>query len=132
MGGEIEGDGETFLAGGEVAAVEGVGIFSGGEAGVLADRPRLVGIHGGVGAAAERGDAGEVVQEVEAGRIGGGVQWLHRNALRRFPQLRSGFTGQLRPCAEIGAWRQLLERELGEVGERQGHRRSGRGTRPVS
>ena len=51
MGGEIEGDGEALLPGGEVAPVEGVGILGGGEAGILPDRPRLGDVHGRVGAA---------------------------------------------------------------------------------
>ena len=32
MGGEIEGDGQALLPGGQVAAVEGVALLSGGEA----------------------------------------------------------------------------------------------------
>ena len=40
VGGEIEGDGKTFLSGGEIAPVEGVALLGGGEAGILADRPR--------------------------------------------------------------------------------------------
>src|SRR3990172_2223926 len=37
VGGEVEGDREALLPGGEVAAVEGVRLLGGGEAGVLAD-----------------------------------------------------------------------------------------------
>ncbi len=51
MGGEIEGDREALLPGGEIAPVEGVGIFRGGEAGILPDGPGLRGVHRGVGAA---------------------------------------------------------------------------------
>ena len=40
VGGEVEGDAEALLPGGEVAAVEGVGFLGGREAGVLADGPR--------------------------------------------------------------------------------------------
>ena len=40
VGGEIEGDAEALLPGGEVAAVEGVGFLGGREAGILADGPR--------------------------------------------------------------------------------------------
>ncbi len=39
MGGEIEGDGDALLAGGEVPTIEGVGILGGGEAGILPDGP---------------------------------------------------------------------------------------------
>ena len=41
VGREVEGDRQALLAGREVAAVERVGLLGGGEAGVLADRPRL-------------------------------------------------------------------------------------------
>ena len=51
VGGEVEGDREAFLAGGEVAPVEGVGILGSREAGILPHRPRLRHIHGRVGAA---------------------------------------------------------------------------------
>ena len=46
VGGEIEGDGETLLAGGEVLAVEGVGGLGSGEAGVLTDGPGLLSVPG--------------------------------------------------------------------------------------
>ena len=51
VGGEIEGDREALLPGREVAPVEGVGILGRGEAGILADGPGLVDVHGRVGAA---------------------------------------------------------------------------------
>ena len=41
VGGEIEGDRQALLAGGDVAPVEGVGVLGRREAGVLADGPRL-------------------------------------------------------------------------------------------
>ncbi len=40
VGGEIEGDREALLPGGEVAAVEGVRLLGGGETRILPDRPR--------------------------------------------------------------------------------------------
>ena len=40
MRGQIEGHRETFLPGGKIAAVKGVGLFGRGEAGILANRPR--------------------------------------------------------------------------------------------
>ncbi len=67
--GEIESDREAFLARGEIAAVEGVGIFGGGEAGILPDRPGLCCVHRGVGAAKVRRLAWIGVEEVEAGEI---------------------------------------------------------------
>ncbi len=51
MGGKIEGDRQAFLAGGQIAPVEGVGILRRREAGILPDRPRLGDIHGRIGAA---------------------------------------------------------------------------------
>ena len=69
VGGEIESDGEALLTGGEIAPVEGVGIFGGGEAGILPDRPGLRCVHRGVGAAKVRRLAGIGVEEVEAGEI---------------------------------------------------------------
>ena len=69
VGGEIEGDGEALLPGGEVAAVEGVGFLGGREAGVLADGPRPAGVHRRVGAAGERREAG--IAAVDAGRVVG-------------------------------------------------------------
>ena len=54
MRGQIEGDAEALLAGLDVLPVELVALLDGGEAGVLADRPRPLGVHGGVRAARER------------------------------------------------------------------------------
>ena len=67
MGGEIEGDRETLLPGGEIAAVEGVGILGRGEPGILPNGPRLGDVHGRVGTAQERRDAGIAVEAIEAG-----------------------------------------------------------------
>ena len=69
MGGEVEGDGDALLAGGEVAPIEGVGILGGGEAGILPDGPGPLHIHGGVGAAQIRRHARQAVEEVEARKI---------------------------------------------------------------
>jgi hypothetical protein len=60
VGGEVEGHRQALLAGGEVAPVEGVGLLGGGEAGVLADGPRPVGVHGGAHAAHEGAKPGRV------------------------------------------------------------------------
>ena len=76
MGGEIEGDGETALAGGEVAAIEGVGLFGSGEAGVLSDGPGLHDVHGAVGAAQIGRQAGGVLEMFEALQIFGSVEAL--------------------------------------------------------
>ena len=57
VGGQVEGDRETLLSGGEVAPVEGVGLLGGGEAGVLPHGPRPDDVHGGVRPAQERREA---------------------------------------------------------------------------
>ncbi len=85
MGGEIEGDREALLAGGEIAPVEGVRILGGGEAGILPDRPWLGDVHGRVGTAQIGRDAGIGVETVEPLEIAGAVAALHRNLFRREP-----------------------------------------------
>ena len=69
--GQVEGHRQTLLASGEVAAVECVGLFGGGEAGVLADGPRTHHVHRRVGTAQERGDARRVVQVLHAFEVFG-------------------------------------------------------------
>ena len=92
VGGEVEGDGEALLSGGEVAAVEGVGFLGGGESGVLADGPRLEAIHRGVGAAQEGGDAGLVVQVLHARDVVFGVERLDGDFFHGVPDdLADGF-----------------------------------------
>ena len=59
MGGEVEGDREALLALFQRLAVEGVGFARRGEAGILADGPGPVGIHGRAYAAGEGFDAGD-------------------------------------------------------------------------
>ena len=103
VGGEIERDRQALLAGGEVAAIEGVGILRRGEAGILPDGPGLVDVHGRVGAAQIGRDAGPGVEEVDAFEIGLAVGRLDRNALGRQPRLgaagglrgRGGFKGDI-------------------------------------
>ncbi len=83
MGGEIEGDRQPLLPGGEVAAVEGVRFLGGREAGILADRPRPPGIHRGAHAARERREAGQA--GVDACDVLGGVERLDVDPLGRVP-----------------------------------------------
>ena len=83
--GQIEGDAQAHLAGGQVAAVEGVGILGGREAGVLADRPRPLHVHRGVRPAHERRHAGHGVEMIDALQIGSSVQRLDRNLFGRLP-----------------------------------------------
>ena len=90
VGGEIEGDRQALLPGGDVAPVEGVGILRRGEAGVLADGPRLRHVHGRIGPAQEGRDAGIAVEEVEPGGVGGRIGRLDRDAFGREPGLGAG------------------------------------------
>src|SRR5712691_6903638 len=107
MGGKVERDREALLPGGEVAAVEGVGILSRREAGILPDSPGLVDIHGGVGAAQVRRDAGPGLQEIDAFEIGFAIAGFYQNAFGREPRLgaagrRSRSDGCERDISEIG------------------------------
>ncbi len=45
MGRQIEGDRQAHLAGRQILAIEGVGLFGGGKAGILPDGPGPAGIH---------------------------------------------------------------------------------------
>jgi hypothetical protein len=84
VGGEIEGDGQPLLAGGEVAAVEGVGFLRRREARILPDRPRPAGIHGGADAARERREAGQFFRRALR-QVLRRIERRHRDALRRLP-----------------------------------------------
>ena len=53
VGGEIEGNGQTLLPAGQCLPVKGVAFLSGGKAGVLANGPRPLRVHAGIGAAHE-------------------------------------------------------------------------------
>ena len=83
VGGQVEGHRQAHLAGGQVAAVEGVRLLGGGEAGVLADRPRPVGVHR---SRARRARTGRSRAGCRAGRraprqVVGGVERLDVDAL---------------------------------------------------
>ena len=104
VGGEIEGDRQALLPGREVAPIEGVGVFRGGEAGILPDRPRLGDVHGGIGAAQIGRNAGEGVEKIETVEVLRSIGRLHRNAFRRQPgcgrsrHLRHGRCGEIDRC----------------------------------
>ncbi len=106
VGGQVEGDRHALATGGKRLAVEGVGGFGGGEAGILADGPRLDCVHGRLRAAQERGDAREGVGEFEALDIFFGVQRLDLQTFRRMPHqigdiaTRSLLGGRFFPCVE--------------------------------
>ncbi len=105
VGGEIEGDRQALLPGGEVAAVKGVGFLGGREAGILADGPRPPGEHRRIRPAGVGRDAG--VAGIDPGDIGGAVYRLQRDSLGRV-------TG------EVAALR-LLGGERFPLGEIVGH-----------
>ena len=89
VGGQIECHRQTLLSGREVAPVERVGISCGGESGVLADSPRLIHVHGGVGPTDEGRLTGEAVERVTRGYdgvpIGSDVERLHHDAFGGVP-----------------------------------------------
>ena len=89
VGGQVEGHRQALLAGGQVTAVERVGVRGGGEPGVLPDGPRLVDIHRRIGPAHERRLARETVQRValglDGGTVGADVHRFDVDAFRRVP-----------------------------------------------
>jgi len=107
MGGEVERHRQALLSGREVAAIEGVGIFRRREAGVLPHRPRLVDVHGRVGAAQERRDARPGIEEVDALEIAFAVAGVDRDFLGRQP--RGGRPGS-------GGRRDSFESNICEIG----------------
>ena len=85
--GEVERHRQTLLACGEVAAVEGVGLFGGRESGVLADGPRAHHVHRGIGTAQERGDTRRIVQVLHAFEVFDRIGALDGDLLGRQPRL---------------------------------------------
>ena len=85
VGCEVEGDRHAGLPGFEVLAVEGVRLFGGREAGVLADRPRPVRVHRRPDTAHERLEAREVADGLEAFEICGRIEGLDGDSLWRLP-----------------------------------------------
>ena len=98
---EVERDRQAHLPGREVLAVERVRLLGGGEARVLADRPRPVRVHRRPRPAHERLDARQTADGLELLEVGRGVERLDLDALGRLPDERVG----------VGAL-QLARREL--------------------
>ena len=96
MGRKIEGDRQALLARGEVAPVKRVGVLGGGEARILPDRPGLLDIHGGIGAAQERRQPRIGVQEIQAFEVARSVNRLQRQAFRRLCGGAGGFRPKIR------------------------------------
>ena len=71
--GKVEGHGETFLTGCEVAAVESVRLGGSGESGVLTDCPGTQRIHGAVRATEEGRYARHIVEVLETLKVGFGI-----------------------------------------------------------
>lgn len=69
VGREVKGYGEPLLAGREVAPVKGVALLRRGEPGILPDRPGTGDVHGRIGAAQERRNAGAEFYVGQAFRI---------------------------------------------------------------
>ncbi len=113
VGGQVEGDAETLLAGREVAAVERVGLLGGREAGVLPDRPGLGGVHRRVGAAQERREPGPRVEGVQSLEVLGPVDGEDVDPLRRGPRLAVRLRCGLRVPARVR--RRVGEGEAGEA-----------------
>src|SRR3546814_1643051 len=81
--GQIESDRQALLPGCKIAAIEGIGFFSGGKTGILPDGPRLPRIHAAAysaGKGAETGKAGVNVLDVLSR-----IERLYRNPLGRLP-----------------------------------------------
>jgi hypothetical protein len=90
MGGEVEGDGEALLPGRQIAAIEGVRFLGGREAGILADGPGLLDVHGRIRPAQERRKAGHGVQKVEPPERGLVIDRRQLDSLRRHPAIAIG------------------------------------------
>ena len=128
MGGQVESHRQAFLPGRQIAAVEGVGVLGGRETSVLADGPRLGGVHGGVWTPQVGLQSGVGVAKVQRGPILGGVEPAHAEALRGGPGevigALPGLRGhQINPAHPVGTrGRRCVEVHSGEV--RDGHRPS--------
>ena len=131
VGGQVERHRQAHLPGGQVAPVEGVRLLGGGEAGVLADRPRPVGVHGRPHAPGERGEAGQRVEPLDAPQVAGRVERLDVDALGRLPHQGLGIGAlqvlgrQRAPVVECRLLARLLAR-LAHAAKPRGGCRSAR------
>ena len=83
MGRQVERDGKTFLTGGQVAAIERVGLLSRGETRVLADRPGTEHVHRRVRAAQAGRDAAGEIEMVHVVVLVMGVERTNLDMLHR-------------------------------------------------
>ena len=108
VGGQVEGHGKPLLAGGQIAAVKGIGFPGRRKTGILADGPGASGIHGGHGAADIGGEAGHGVDVGHAFQVLGGIKRVDPYPLRGVPrEVLQGFSpellgGQVFPFLQIG------------------------------
>src|SRR5690606_5895281 len=111
VGSKIKGDRKTLLASGKVAPVKSVRFLGGRETGILANRPRAVGIHGGAYAALERRNARQIVRKIEIRDVGRGIKRLDRDSFGRFPvQLVNLAATQLLLCQLFPILQSLLRK----------------------
>ena len=68
MGREIEGDGEPHLPAARLRSIERVRFFCGGEAGVLANRPRTIRVHRRSRASQKGRNAWDAIRDAQARR----------------------------------------------------------------
>ena len=88
MSRQIKSDGQARLPRGQILPVKCIGFLGRGESRVLADRPGLVGVHGGRRPPQIRSEAGQGVDGVQPRQVFRGVDRLDDNALRRRPVQR--------------------------------------------
>ena len=116
---QVEGDRQTFLARCQVAAVESVGFFCGGETGVLTYRPGTEYVHGGVRPAQERRNAAHEIQMVAFFVNFIRVQRINRDTFQGGAfQAIPVFTGLLFQTflpVLVGAGRMFRKTNLGEI-----------------
>src|ERR1700678_2355347 len=82
---QVEGDGQAFLAGGEIGAVESIRFLGGREAGILPHRPRLREVHGRIWSPQKGWETGPVTREINAVAIARPVERLDFNTFGRRP-----------------------------------------------
>jgi hypothetical protein len=83
--GEVERNGKSGLTSLQIAAVKGIGLFSGRESGVLSDRPGASGVHRGARTTDKRCHSRHRIDVAESLEILGRVQRLDRDAFGRIP-----------------------------------------------
>ena len=82
MGSQIESDGQSFLPCRQIATIESIGFFGGGEACILANSPRLHDIHGGVRSTQKWREPCGIVEMFHAREVVVGVNGFQGNLLR--------------------------------------------------